>query len=1106
MSPRYLTSGRSTGLARRGLAGFLCVCLFLAAGNSKRAQGSEAANRAKRSGKGSGDAVDFNRDIRPILSENCFACHGPDRNKRKSGLRLDTSETVFGKLESGKVPVVPGDSGHSELVRRLVTADKDDLMPPPASGKHVTEAQTALIRRWVEQGAKWEEHWSYVVPKRPARPEVRERSWPRNDVDFFVLNRIEKAGLQPNPEADRPALIRRVSLDLTGLPPSVEEVDAFLSDKTPDAYEKVVDRLLGSRHYGERMAMNWLDLARYADTSGYHFDGVRFMWLWRDWVIKAFNENKPFDTFTVEQLAGDLLPDATVDQRIASGFNRNNMTTDEGGADPDEYLNKYAVDRVNTTSIVWLGLTVGCAECHDHKYDRATQRDFYQLYGFYNSVPEKGLDRIRTDNPPPRLPVPTAGQAAQMVERDFALRDAEKTLQDRQNELGETQEKWERETNAKPPPTPPSVEGLAGQILLDGDLAARAPGDDAAKKTTNTMVTNVVGRLLGAEQPVFTDGRSGKALQLDGKAHVDLGGSIQFERTNAFSYGAWIRPTAGSSCILSKMAPDPSYQGFDIMLSDGRVEAHIVSRWPEDALKVRSKDQLPMNQWSHVLVTYDGSAKAGGVRVYVNGKPRELEVQKDQLKGSILTSEPLRLGARGPQNSYSGLLSDVRFYQRALSEEDVRLLVFQGFVPVIAKTGGQRSKEQQEDLSRFYRENYAVDFIRSEKALAKARQAKDDLVRAIPTTMIMAEMDKPRDTHILVRGDFRTKGERVWPGVPAFLPPLSGDQPTNRLALARWLVGPNQPLTARVTVNRYWQLIFGTGLVKTLNDFGSQGEWPSHPELLEWLACQFRDGGPVVGRVGDGRRSVNSPVPAWDVKGLMRLLVTSATYRQAATVTPAKLERDGANRLLSRGPRHRLDAEFVRDNALAIAGLLNTKVGGASFKPYQPAGIWDGTDSEYVQDHGEDIYRRGMYVFWRRSAHYPSFATFDAPNREVCTFLRQRTQTPLQSLVLMNDPVFVEAARGLAQRVVREGNADLRARLGRAFRLALARTPSPEEFALMERIYRQQTVAFGERPDAAKEYLKAGESPVLEGVDPVDLAALTSVASALLNLNETISN
>ncbi len=1045
--------------------------------------------RAAEVPRAKGKQIDFNRDIRPILSDHCYSCHGPDEGRRKAGLRLDVQEDAFRVLKSGNRALVAGDLKASTLVERVTQSDPDEIMPPPKGGKPLTSAQVELLRRWVGEGAGWQKHWAFVAPERPELPAVKDSKWPRNELDRFVLARLEQEDLKPSPEADRPTLIRRATLDVTGLPPTIEEVDSFLADRSSDAYEKLVDRLLAVPQYGERMAANWLDLSRFADTSGYHFDGVRFMWLWRDWVINAFNQNQPYDQFTVEQLAGDLLPNATQSQRVATGFVRNNMTNDEGGADPDEYLNKYVVDRVSTLGSVWLGMTVGCAECHDHKFDPISTREFYRFYAFFHNVPEKGLDRIRTDNPPPRLPVPTPEQAVKFVEAEFRVKDAEKTLTDRQNELGETQEKFERETNGRPPAAP----ALA-------DRVARISFDDSLTAARGEVLKD--GNWTGPAKPTFEPGRIGQGLVLDGKGAVEFPDWMAFGRTNAFSAGAWVKWKGAGGAVWSRMETGPGYRGADLLISDNRVQVHFISAWPEDAVKVKTKEAFSADQWHHVLVTYSGSGKAGGFRIYVDGRVRELENERDALKGETTTPQPFRVGSRSGELFFTGMVDEVVFHRRVLTPEEIPQEALQGFLSVIARTGGKRTPDEQEALRRFYREGFAVDLIRSEEALVKAKKARDEIFGAIPTTLVMEEMEKPRDTHVLVRGDFRTKGEPVSAGVPAFLPPLPSGEPTNRLGLARWLVDRAHPLTARVTVNRAWSIFFGNGLVKTLNDFGSQGDWPSHPDLLDWMAVQFRDGGPVASAA---RRGSPRSVTPWNTKELVRLIVTSATYRQTAAVTTNLLERDRYNRWLARGPRLRLDAEFVRDNALAVSGLLDRRIGGPSVKPYQPAGIWDGTDSRYDQDHGDKLYRRGMYVFWRRSAHYPSFATFDAPNREVCTFLRQRTQTPLQSLVLMNDPAYVEAARALAARVWRESPTDPERRLIRAFRHVLGRTPAKEELAVLRETHSTQLARFTQDAEAAKAFTSVGESKPPEDIPRAELAALTAVANVLLNLHETIT-
>jgi mono/diheme cytochrome c family protein len=1027
--------------------------------------------------------IDFNRDIRPILSDNCFACHGPDNAARKAGLRLDLKEEAFKQLGSSEFAFVPGKPEQSKALKLVAAENSDDRMPPEKSGKRLTASQIDLLTRWVREGALWDDHWAYIPPQRPEAPEVKDTGWPHNPIDHFILSRLEKEGLKPAPEASKPAVLRRVTFDLTGLPPSIQEVDAFLADESPEAYEKVVDRLLASARYGERMAVPWLDLARYADTSGYHFDGFRQMSIWRDWVINAFNSNMPFDQFTIEQLAGDLLPDATREQKIATGFHRNVMTNDEGGADPDEYLSKYMVDRVNTTAAAWLGLTMSCAECHDHKYDRLSQKEYYQFYAFFHNVPEKGLDGTRVANPAPKMQVPSPEQESEMARLTGALSEAEQLLKTRETELPSAQVAWEEEVRANPgaPEEPP---GLLALFSFDEDFSwtGGAEGNEPAQ-------------FKGAETAVWEDGKIGKALRLTGgEDYVDAGQAVAYEGTNAFSYGCWTKFHGNDGTLLSKMEAAPGHRGFDLILEGGRLAAHLVHAWPDNAIKVQTKDPLPTNRWLHVMMTYDGSSKAAGVKLFVNGKLQTLETKTDKLSASIATDTALRIGRRIDSSRMNGLIDDVRFYGRALDSIEIVAVAAIPHLALVQVDEQDRAEEHNAELNEFFRMHFASDFIAAQEEVAGLKKARDDLNKAIPDTMVMVEMEKPRETFVLVRGDFQTKGERVEPGVPSVLPPLPADQPANRLTLAQWLVSPEQPLTSRVTVNRLWQMFFGSGIVKTLNDFGAQGEWPSHPELLDWLAVEFTD--PQQGAVA---------ARPWDIKHLVRLIVTSSTYRQSALIHPEALERDPYNRLLSRGPRLRLEVEFIRDNALAVSGLLNGEIGGPSIKPYQPSGIWTVTDHKYEPSTGEDLYRRGLYVFWKRAAHYPSFAAFDAPSRETCTLERPRTSTPLQSLVLMNDPVYVEAARVFGQRIIEEGGPDMESRITFAFRTVLARAPSEAEQSLLARTYAQQLETFQTNRSAAEELLKIGDSPKRENADPVELAAWTTVANVLLNLNETIT-
>ncbi len=1026
-------------------------------------------------------AVDYNRDIRPILSENCYACHGPDQNKRKAGLRLDRQEEAFAKLESGAHALVAGDLKQSRLIELVSASSDDDRMPPIKTGKRLTAKQIELLRKWVEEGAVWQRHWAYLPPRIPEMPPVSAREWVANDIDYFVLARLEAEKLRPSPRADKITLIRRLTLDLTGLPPTLREVDQFLADTTPDAYERLVDRLLSSPQYGERMAQHWLDLARYADTNGYHIDNHRDMWKWREWVINAFNSNMPFDQFTIEQLAGDLLPNATLEQKVASGFNRNGMVNFEGGADPDEYHTKYVVDRVVTTSTVWLGSPLACAECHDHKYDPFTQKEFYQFYAFFNNIPERGLDGQK-ENPVPSLRLPTPEQAVRLADLVQSLPDAERNFKTREFEWPAAQAAWEKEVRAKNPSAPDVAGFLVGYSL---DESISVAGASRSQKPV---------RFTGTNAPAWTEGRLGNALRFSGQGEsVDCGNTADFERDQPFSFTAWVKAEGNGGVIISKMVDEAAFRGFDLGFVDGRPSIHLVSSWEENALKVTTKAKASADEWHLVTATYDGSSKAAGVKLYLDGKLQEAEVAKDSLKGSIRVSEPLRIGKRSKSLPFKGLIDEVRIYPRALRQEEVATLASLPFLTIAASEPEKRTASQKKDLQKYFREHQATAFKQAEQQLASLKQAREDLFSQMPASMVMEEMAQPRKTQILVRGNFRNKGEVVTPNVPGCLPGLPPNAPPNRLTLAQWLTSPDHPLTSRVTVNRFWQMLFGTGLVKTSNDFGSQGEWPSHPELLDYLAADFFR-------------------HKWDVKALLKSMVMSAAYQQSTRVTPDLLERDPYNRLLTRGARFRLDAETIRDNALAISGLLNKRLGGKSVFPYQPPGLWEelafggGFSSQnYVQSKGEDLYRRGLYTYWKRSLPYPSFFTFDAPNREVCTAQRPRTSTPLQSLVLLNDPSYVEAARGLAQRVLREAGSGIVDKLTLAFRLAVARPPQPAEVKLLQRVYEEQLAHFRQDKAAAKDLLSVGESPAPSGVDECELAAWTTLGNVILNLDETVT-
>jgi hypothetical protein len=986
--------------------------------------------------------AEFNRDVRPILADTCFACHGPDKAKRKAGLRLDTEEGAAKVL-------APGDPAKSELFRRITAHDDGERMPPPKSGRTLTPAQIETLRRWITDGAKWQKHWSFLPPARPTLPAVRNPAWVRNGIDRFVLARLERAGLAPSPEADRTTLLRRVTLDLTGLPPTPAEVDAFLADPSPAAYEKAVDRLLASPRFGETAAARWLDAARYADTNGYQSDGERFMWRWRDWVIDALNANMPFDRFTVEQLAGDLLPGATLDQKIATGFNRNHRGNGEGGIIPEEYAVEYVVDRVETTATVWLGLTLGCARCHEHKFDPVSQKEFYQVFALFNNVPENGR-AIKYGNSPPFIPAPTRQQQEQLAALDRHLAAAEKGFAGMEKESAAAQAKWEK---------------------------ALSPAASWAPE-----------RRLVAHLPL-----DGSAGQFDGRRSFDAGNVGDFGFYDKFTLAARVRPTdRRGGTILSRMADTARAEGYGVGLHDGRVFVRLTKRWLDDALRVETERALPPDEWHHVLVTYDGSRVAAGVKVYIDGRPEKTKVLLDELNQSFATKEPLRIGGGGgPDDRFRGTIADVRVYEDFLSADEAAWLsVSETVGQIAALSPAERSAAQAGKLRACFLEQHAPELIRrAYREVLDLRRRRAALVESFPTTMVMEEMPVPRETFVLIRGQYDKHGEKVSPGLPAVLQ-ARGSQSVgrNRLDFARWLVDRGNPLTARVAVNRYWQTYFGTGLAKTAGDFGSQGEWPSHPELLDWLATEFMDSG-------------------WDVKAMQRLIVTSAAYRQSSKVTPALLAADPDNRLLARGPRFRLPAEAVRDQALAASGLLVERVGGPSVRPYQPPGLWKeltGTE-DYVPDHGEKLYRRSLYTFWKRTVAPPALVTFDAAGRETCVVRQTRTNTPLQALNLMNDVTFVEASRVLAQRAMREGGTTPEGRVTMAFRLATARAPGPAELRVLLDGYREHLAEYRRDEKAARKLTGIGEAPRDEKLDVAELAAYTTVAGVILNLDEVVT-
>jgi len=1019
--------------------------------------------------------VRFSRDVLPILSENCFACHGPDAKARKADLRLNAHDGVL-------TVVTPGASGDSELIRRVNADVGDGRMPPPKSNRTLSAAQKDLLRRWVDQGAVWGKHWAYEAPDRPQPPAVSNAAWPRNPLDRFILARLDKEGLRPAPEAARETLIRRVTLDLTGLPPTPPDVDDFLADRSPDAYERLVSRLLASSRFGERTAVDWLDAARYADTNGYQNDFARSMWPWRDWVVSAFNSNMPFDRFVVDQIAGDQLPKPSLEQRIATGFNRNNRTVTEAGSIDEEWRVENGVDRVETTATALLGLTLGCCRCHDHKFDPFSQSEFYQFYAFFNSLNEKGVYIETPGNVLPLVQIRKPEEERRIQEFDAAIAAVDKVVKKEETELPVRQRHWEDEQRALP--LPAEARDWILRLPLDGSLHAEAAG------------AKIEGVYPGKGKPGWADGPLGKNLRLDGKddSFVDAGGTVRLERNEPFSYGAWVKPQGpGSGAILSKMDDANGARGCDLLLFNGQISVHLVHTWPMDAIRVQTRAPVFPDAWAHLFVTYDGSGKAAGVAVYVNGRRAALEVTNDHLTDSIAVAQPLRLGKRSTALPFKGELADARIYQRALSADEARALAFLPLRLILDAPAASLTPARKEFVEQFFRHEAAPDFIEAKSKLTKIKQEKEEFEKGITTVMVMEDMPTPRPTYVLKRGQYDQpdKSRQVEPGVPACLPPLPAGAPRNRLGLARWLVDPSNPLTARVAVNRFWQRYFGVGLVNTTENFGIQGEAPSHPELLDWLATEF-------------------VVSGWDVKRMQRLIVTSAAYRQSSTAPPALVQRDPENRLVARGPRFRLPAEVVRDNALAIGGLLTERMGGPSVKPYQPEGLWEELAggfslTKYVQDKGPALYRRSLYLYRKRTVPHPSMLTFDAPSREFCLVRRTRTNTPLQALELLNDVTYVEAARQLAQLMLTNGGNSPQERTAYGFRRAVARHPTPAEVRVLTTGLERYRQTFGADTEAARRFVRQGDSPVNEKLDAAELAAYTAVAGVILNMDETIT-
>ncbi|MDC0267885.1 DUF1553 domain-containing protein [bacterium] len=1013
--------------------------------------------------------VDFSRDIRPILADHCYACHGPDREQRKASLRLD-QPGEWTKPAGDQVIVSAGNAVESELIRRILSQDPDEVMPPPDAGLELTSNEKQLLERWVNEGAVWDRHWAFHPPQRPQVPEVDQTAWGRNPLDAFVLRVLEKKQWNPSPPADPRALIRRLSLGLTGLPPSLEEVDDFENAYSDVAYDTLVQRLLASPHFGERMALPWLDAARYADTHGYQNDGEREMWPWRDWVIHAFNLNMPFDQFTIEQLAGDLLPSPTLDQRIATGFNRNHRYNSEGGSIPKEVLTENVADRVETTFTTWLGLTLGCARCHDHKYDPFTMDDYYGVFAFFHNIPETGR-AIRDGNSEPYMHAPTMRQRETLAGMRLTLKTARASMAASQPWMQEAQSEWYEDWKKTRKPLTFLAEGRSTSLSFEGSFYGQET-DSAEEQPDSDELT-------------WIEGVQGLGLRLDSAWDGVLGDIGRFNNTVPYTIALWVKPKHQKrGAIFSRIQDGVGGRGYQLVYDEGHFSYLSISQGYAGRIGVRSVRSFEPEKWYHVLVSYDASKSARGIHIYVNGVEIALEItQNNDSNPGLISDRPFLLGKSPMAPDFSGDIDELRIYKRILKPEEMLVLSEPASPRSILSSNHEEWSPRQALLVRWvFLENTSQAGVQAAlRGLREAERQLQSFEDQLPTVMVMKEMDIPRKTYILNRGQYDQPGRPVDPGVPNILSPWNPDAPKNRLGFARWLVDAAHPLTARVFVNRVWYMLFGQGLVVTSEDFGVQGSPPSHPKLLDWLAVDFIDSG-------------------WDIKRLIRSIVSSAVYRQSSMVSAEALDLDPDNRWLARGPRERLPAHFVRDQLLSLAGLRVDRIGGVPVYPYQPQDLWaEMSRKTYPESQGADLYRRSLYTYFKRTVAPPLMQTFDAADRESCMVRRSKTNTPLQALAAFNAPLLVETAATLARSMPVDGLRDKEACVDALFRKILLREPSAREHSILLESYKAyQAIALDVR-EALLVDLEKKDLEISARFFPVFCVAL-----GLLGLDETL--
>lgn len=1026
-------------------------------------------------------SIQFVRDIQPILANHCWNCHGPDEKTRAADLRLDLQQVALAARA-----IVPHKPEESSIITRIHSENADEVMPPPATKKPLSDEQKKLLEQWIKEGANYEGHWAFQPIQRTARTTPHTQSSKSAIIDVMVREELAKQNLAPAPVADKATLLRRVTLDLTGLPPTKQELEDFLADTSPEAYHKAVDRLLASTAYAEKMAAQWLDLARYADTNGYNNDEDRTMWPWRDWVIQAFDRNMPFDRFLIEQLAGDLLPEPTQEQLIATAFLRNQGHNTEGGIIQEEYRVEYVADRVHTAATVFLGLSMQCARCHDHKYDPISQKEYFRFFALFNSLDERQASYSKFVAAEPFIRVPSPQQSEQQAQLDQQISDLKVAVAKCESGVFETLAQWLQATSTE------ELEQRFSSKPIHSFPMDKLDAKDGVVIGLDSLQPQQAISVAGKLE--FAAGQRQEALSLDGSTHLIAGSIADFDGTTPFAISVWVYPEGdGTMAILSKMDEGNAHRGYDLLLESGKVVTHLLHRWPDNGLKVSAKETLQKEKWQHVAVTYDGSRKASGLRIYIDGQPTTLQVNNDSLTETAATDKPFHIGLRQRSLPFRGRIDDLQLVSGNLQLSHIQELM--AGKPLTSMATWLRAPienwtaEQKEQAKQITLQQLDPKYKSLKQDLAGKEKERAALVDQFPAVMIMKEMNPRRETFVLNRGQYDQPTEKVDPNVPEVLRSFTSLAPTNRLELAQWLVHPEHPLTARVAVNRFWENYFGVGLVKTSEDFGTTGEFPSHRELLDFLAMYFIDSG-------------------WDVKELQRLIVLSETYQQDSRITEEHIAKDPENRWLSRGPRYRLPAETIRDNALSIAGILQPRIGGPSVKPYQPEGLWEDVTVErrgkYVPDQGEGLFRRSMYTFWKRTCPPPAMVSFDAPNREVCVARRSRTNTPLQSLVLMNDPTYVEAARVLAETMISEHDND-ESRIHAGYLRAVSRPARTVEVALLLELLSSARDRFSKEPEAAQKLTQVGTRPLLAGADVKEVAAWTIVASTILNLDETIS-